>query len=144
MSYETSIVTSLWTSLGLEASVRGEVLGVERRRRWSDQEKLAILQSVGIGGATVSQVARRHDLRRQQIYAWRSELKQKGLLPQDAGPVFLPVEFPQVFPGGAEACPTSAGSARVEVVLRNGRSLRVDAHVDVAALTQLIQTVEAA
>ncbi|SFP92340.1 Transposase, partial [Tranquillimonas alkanivorans] len=71
--------------------MRGEILGVERRRRWSDEEKLAILQSVGIGGATVSQVARLHDLKRQQIYAWRSELKQKGLLPRDAGPVFLPV-----------------------------------------------------
>lgn len=124
--------------------MRGEILGVERRRRWSDQEKLAILQSVGIGGATVSQVARRHDLGRQQIYAWRSELKKKGLLPQDAGPVFLPVEFPQVALGGAEACPAYAGFARVEVVLRNGRSLRVDAHVDAAALTQLIQAVEAA
>lgn len=124
--------------------MRGEILGVERRRRWSDQEKLAILQSVGIGGASVSQVARRHDLRRQQIYAWRSELKQKGLLPRDAGPVFLPVEFPQVALGEAEACPASAGSARVEVVLLNGRSLRIDAHVDATALTQLIQTVEAA
>ena len=137
-------MTSFWTSLALEASVRGEILGVERRRRWSDQEKLAIVQSVGVCGATVTQVAQRHDLRRQQIYAWRSDLKKKGLLPQDAGALFLPVEFPQVVSGGAEACPASAESARVEVVLRNGRSLRVDAHVDATALTQLIQTVEAA
>ncbi len=27
----------------------GEVLGVERRRRWSDDEKLEILSEVGIG-----------------------------------------------------------------------------------------------
>lgn len=27
--------------------MRGEVLGIERRRRWSDDEKLAIVSSVG-------------------------------------------------------------------------------------------------
>ncbi|MEX5565703.1 hypothetical protein SM764_20000 [Pseudophaeobacter sp. 1A16562] len=30
--------------------MRGEILGVERRRRWSDEEKLAIVTSVGIDG----------------------------------------------------------------------------------------------
>lgn len=33
--------------------MRGEVLGIERRRRWSDEEKLAIFSSVGVDGATV-------------------------------------------------------------------------------------------
>jgi len=31
--------------------MRGEVLGVERRRRWNDDDKLAIVSSVGIDGA---------------------------------------------------------------------------------------------
>lgn len=124
--------------------MRGEILGVERRRRWSVQEKLAIVQSVGVCGATVTQVAQRHDLRRQQIYAWRTDLKKRGLMSQDAGALFLPVEFSQVDPGRAETCPPSAGPGEIEVVLRNGRSLRVDAHVDAVALTQLVQTVEAA
>ncbi|NSY40748.1 transposase, partial [Leisingera sp. ANG59] len=48
--------------------MRGEILGLERRRRWSDDEKLAIVLSVGENGATVSQVAQRHEIRRQQIY----------------------------------------------------------------------------
>ncbi len=43
------------------------IVGVERRRHWSDEEKLSILREVGIGGATVSDVARRHDLTRQHI-----------------------------------------------------------------------------
>ncbi|WP_404943754.1 transposase [Rhizobium ruizarguesonis] len=34
--------------------------------------------SVGVAGATITEVAHRHDLTRQQIYAWRSELKKKG------------------------------------------------------------------
>ncbi len=70
--------------------MRGEVLGVERRRRWDDEVKLAIVSAVGIDGATVTQVAHRHDVTRQQIYAWRHELKRKGLWSPDVGALFLP------------------------------------------------------
>ena len=57
-------------------SMRGDILGLERRRRWSDEEKLGIVLSVGMEGATVTQVAQRHDVTRQQLYAWRHELKK--------------------------------------------------------------------
>ena len=56
--------------------MRGEILGVERRRNWGDDKKLAIVSSVGVGGASVTQVAQRHDVTRQQIYVWRHELKR--------------------------------------------------------------------
>ena len=59
--------------------MRGEILGIERRRRWDVDEKLAIVSAVGVGSATVTQVAQRHDVTRQQIYAWRHDLKRKGL-----------------------------------------------------------------
>ncbi|NKC47803.1 transposase [Ochrobactrum anthropi ATCC 49188] len=51
--------------------MRVEVLGAERRRRWGDQKKLDIVMSIGIGGATVTDVAQRYDVTRQQIYTWR-------------------------------------------------------------------------
>jgi transposase len=35
--------------------------------------------SVGVDGASVTQVAQRHDATRQQLYAWRHDLKKKGL-----------------------------------------------------------------
>lgn len=124
--------------------MRGEILGVERRRRWSDEEKLAIVLSVGVCGATVTQVAQHHDLRRQQIYAWRHDLKKQGLLSSASEARFLPVELSQMAPNPAESCSPDAWSGQIEVVLRNGRSLRVDAHLDAVALTRLIQTVEAA
>ena len=76
--------------------MRGEILGVERRRYWGDDEKLAIVSAVGVGGATVTQVAQRHDVTRQQIYAWRHELKRKGLWSPDAGALFLPVDAPSI------------------------------------------------
>jgi len=61
-------------------AMRGELLGLERRRRWSDEEKIGIVMSVGFDGASVTQVAQRHDVTRQQIYAWRHDLKKKGFL----------------------------------------------------------------
>ena len=76
--------------------MRGEVLGVERRRRWSDEDKLSILSSIGIDGATVTQVAYRCDVTRQQIYRWRHELKKKGLWPLGEGMVFLPVRLDNI------------------------------------------------
>ncbi|WP_080517375.1 transposase [Cereibacter sphaeroides] len=48
--------------------MRQEILtGVERRRRWSDAEKRSILAEVGVNGARVADVARRHDLTWQHI-----------------------------------------------------------------------------
>ncbi|WP_353038634.1 transposase [Mesorhizobium sp. M1216] len=44
-------------------------------------------------GATATEVAHRHDVTRQQIYTWRSELKKKGLLSRSANAVFVPVDM---------------------------------------------------
>ncbi|MGH0218392.1 transposase [Sinorhizobium meliloti] len=40
--------------------MRVEILGQERRRRWRDEEKREIVMSVGVSGATVTEVAHRH------------------------------------------------------------------------------------
>ncbi len=45
--------------------MRAEILGQERRRRWTDQQRLEIIGSVGVNGATLAEVARRHDVTRQ-------------------------------------------------------------------------------
>jgi len=123
--------------------MRGEVLGVERRRRWSDEDKLSIVSSVGIEGATVTQVADRCDVTRQQIYRWRHELKKKGLWPLgDEGTVFLPVDFKVAEIAPPEPKPSPAVS--LELRLQGGRCLRFDSSIDEIALTRLIRAVDAA
>ena len=77
-------------------AMRVEILGQERRRRWRDDEKLAIVVSVGDAGATITEVAHQHDITRQQIYAWRSELKKKGLLSASSDALFIPVDMKAV------------------------------------------------
>jgi len=120
----------------------GLVLGVERRRRWTDEDKLAILAEVGVNGWTVADVARRHDLTRQHIYQWRREMRRKGLWPETDAPSFLPVEI--VAPSTTAETELSDVAAEVTVVLRNGRQLRCPVRIEDAALTRLVRLLETA
>ena len=53
---------------------RVEVLtGTARRRRWSDEEKAAIVAESRVPGAQASEIALRYGLHRNQLYAWRRE-----------------------------------------------------------------------
>lgn len=120
--------------------MRGDVLGVERRRRWSDDEKLAIVVAAGELGATVTQVAQRHEVTRSQIYGWRRDLNKKGLWSPAHATRFLSLDLPDI----PTAAPVQARSVPVELRLINGRCLRFDSSLDVEVLTRLIRAVEAA
>lgn len=122
--------------------MRGEILGIERRRRWDDDEKLAIVSAVGVGSATVTQVAQRHDVTRQQIYAWRHELKRKGLWSPDTGALFLPLDGSSVPDLPAVTNPVPA--VWIELRLAKGRMLRFESDIAEAALTRLIRAVDGA
>lgn len=124
--------------------MRGEILGFERRRRWSDAEKLGIVRSVGVDEATVTQVAQRHEITRQQIYTWRHEMKKKGQWSRDAGALFFPFDIPAHDVPAIAVTATVAAPMTVELRLRNGRSLHFDSNMAAVALTQLIRVVEAA
>jgi len=50
------------------------ITGVERRRRWSGEQKRAIVAAAFAPGAVVSDVARRADINTGLIYRWRQEL----------------------------------------------------------------------
>jgi transposase len=51
------------------------ITGPERRRRWSEEQKRAIVAESFAPGAVVSDVARRADISPGQIYRWRQELR---------------------------------------------------------------------
>jgi transposase len=52
--------------------------GPERRRRWSEEQKRAIVAASFAPGAAVSEVARRASISPGQIYRWRQELRAAG------------------------------------------------------------------
>jgi transposase len=126
--------------------MRQEILsGVERRRRWSDAEKLRIVMEAAADGALVSDVARRHDISRQHIYQWRRELRDNGqaLIGQSS---FVAVELTGRDESrdmiGPAADPGAGGAHHIEIMLRNGRSLRVMADVPDKVLHRLMRIAE--
>lgn len=123
--------------------MRAEILtGLERRRRWSDAEKLSILADADAPGATVTAVAARRDVTRQQIYHWRS-LRRKGLLGamSPADMTFLAVGSMET-PPPVVAAPCAP--AMIEIALTNGRVLKAAASTPTATLKRLICAVERA
>jgi len=74
-----------------ENTPRIQVLSVSdtgRRRRWTDDEKVRIVEESHGDGVTLAEVARRHEISRSQLYDWRYRHKI-GLL--GAGSPFLRV-----------------------------------------------------
>jgi transposase len=117
-----------------------EVLGVERRRRWSLQDKLRIVEETMQPGVTVTEVACRHGVAPSVVFTWR-RLAREGRL-GDAGPAFVPVEITPVPAQVPSAASPPRRTGLIEIVLRHGRRIRVDHEVDAEALRRVLQVVE--
>ncbi|RZI60458.1 MAG: hypothetical protein EOP14_01095 [Pseudomonas sp.] len=69
----------------------GEVLcGVQRRRRWTPEEKVRIVEETYLPGMSVSLVARRHGIGGNQIFTWRRLMAQGALTAATAGEEVVP------------------------------------------------------
>ncbi len=119
------------------------IIATERRRRWTDEEKLSILREVGVDGSSATDVARRHDIARPQIYRWRWNLRQKGLWPDPSGSVFLTLD-PPLASVEDKTAPADPGGPSAEIVLLNGRQLRLRGGMDDADVARLIRVAETA
>lgn len=56
-----------------------DVLGPEKRRRRTTQEKIAIVQQSFEPGMTVSLVARQHGVAASQLFLWRKQYQEGSL-----------------------------------------------------------------
>lgn len=71
------------------------VLGAERRRRWSYDEKVRLVEETLQPGETVCGVARRHGVAHSLLFTWRRQARQ-GRLGGDTEPALVPVEIAPV------------------------------------------------
>jgi transposase len=135
---------------------------VERRRRWPAEEKLRIMSEALEPGATVAAVADRNGVCRSQLYTWLRLARDERLpgisvTPQPAA-AFVPVRI------ASSAQPAASGNlprspmpacesrssvssrgrrpAQVEVVLTNGRIVKVDETIDPDALAGLLAVLD--
>src|SRR5260221_14779260 len=68
--------------------MRVEVLGgVERRRRWSRDDKMRIIEETLAPGAVVTEIARRHGIATSLVFTWRRRARLATVA--SAGPRLL-------------------------------------------------------
>ena len=134
---------------------------VERRRQWPTSEKLRILSEALEPGATVTAVADRNGVCRSQIYAWLRLARSDGLPGISVSPQasqFVPARIEALENTSASGCqprlpapafnsgsmvpPRGRRAKTVEVVLVNGRIMRVDECIDPDALARLVAALE--
>ena len=125
---------------------RGRVeiqVGAGRRRRWSDKAKGQIVAESYAPGAVVSEVARRHDISPQHLFAWRKAARAGVLsLPADEAPLFVPVVTgPRGAEPGMEAATRGPTTITIEI---GGAVVRAAAGVDPAWLRDVLRAVRAA
>jgi transposase len=117
---------------------RMEVIsGVARRRRWPRAVKARIVAESYAPGASATAVAVRHGLHRNQIFAWRRQLRNHTALVGAEAPAFVPVRLAS----SGETGPTMmAGSSRIEVIAA-GLTVRLGAGFDSGDLRRVLQIV---
>ncbi len=109
--------------------------GALGRRRWSPEAKARIVAESLAPGVVVSEVARRHDLVPQQLFAWRHQARKGQLaLPAEALS-FVPVTMAPEVPAAA---PTDA-TIEVEV---GGAVVRVPPGADAKLLAKVLRAVK--
>lgn len=68
----------------------GGLLGQERRRRWSPEQKLAMVRESLEPGQSVSVVARRNGINANQLFLWRKLYQDGSLSAVSAGEAMVP------------------------------------------------------
>lgn len=134
---------------------RVQVMGAERRRSWTVEQKREIVgESLG-PELTPTEVARKHGISTGQIYTWRQQMVSvPGAVVGRPRPRFTAVELspplPEPTPPALAAPPAPETAERspglpaglIEILLPGGVSLRVDAQVDGRALRCVLQALE--
>jgi transposase len=131
--------------------MRVEVLGgLERRRRWSQDDKARIVEETLVPGAKVTEVARRNGVAASVVFTWRRQARTV----EKVGPCFAPVQITAASEtSGVRAKPPSENDMRmrlvpaartglIEIDLGNRRRIRVDAQVDPETLARVLDVLE--
>jgi transposase len=135
------------------------ITGPERRRRWSDEEKLQLVSEACQPGNSVSQVARQRGISASQLFGWRRQALAKGLITDNrpapsAAPAltFSPVEVAEeaaspaareeVRPARRRKAGRSSGT--IEIALKSGDQVRVEGWADVSLVARIISALRRA
>jgi transposase len=112
------------------------ITGGAGRRRWPADEKARILEEAAAPGAVVSEVARRHGMAPQHLFAWRREARQRA---SESGLAFTPVVLTADPP---PSLPDVPSAPCIEIAIA-GALIRVPPGADARVLSMILQTLKA-
>ena len=115
------------------------ITSVQRRRRWSVEEKQRIVAESARPDRTVVQVARTHEITPNQLFTWRRQFLAASLAAEAGEGGFVPV---QIAGPASPARPSRDGSAgaqgRIAIRLPSGVEISVGADVAVEPLRRVL------
>jgi transposase len=121
--------------------MRVEVLGgVERRRRWSRDDKMRIIEETLTPGAVVTEIARRHGIATSLVFTWRRRARLATVA--SAGPRLVPVQVAAAESVRSIQAPAAIPARKrrgvIEIELGDGKRVSVDENVDADALGRVL------
>jgi len=131
-----------------------EIVGrVERRRKWSAEEKAALLAEIEAEGGRVTVVARRRGISESLLYNWRSAWKMAAALHSPDPVEFMPIgaighareASPPLLTGPelpAASRPDDDRAGMIEIALLGGARVSVDAFVKEKALVRVLRALK--
>jgi transposase len=122
------------------------ITSVERRRRWSREDKERLVAACFEPDAVISEIARMAGIHVSQLFRWRKELCRIEEPAKRATTTLVPVivsdAAPSAQPAATEpAMPTRRKRSDVTIELGRGRRVRVDSDIDTEALGRILDCV---
>ncbi|MFC1458489.1 transposase [Microvirga arabica] len=114
---------------------RLEIVDTGRRRRWSESEKIRIVEESLSAPRLASATARRHGISNQLLFAWRKAYRE-GRLGDEPG--FVPAQIVPDLPGTQ----LESGCPPVEIVSPTGWRVLVSRDCDEQALVRVVRILE--
>jgi transposase len=127
---------------------------VARRRRWTAEEKVEILDEAFRAGSSVAATSDRRGVSRALIYLWRRQAREGRIagvgLAEPEKSAFVPVHVAAITDQRCAAPPTRTARTareqrrvgRIEIALTNGRIIKVEECIDPAALALLVAALD--
>jgi transposase len=114
------------------------ITSVQRRRRWSRDEKLRIVAESARPGRTASQVARDHGIAPGQLFIWRRQLLSEAIASGIGGDGFVPVAVATEDAAATLSGSAGAGEHAIEIRLPNGIVIGVGSAVEIEPLRRVL------
>ncbi len=115
---------------------------VGRRRHWSDEDKVRIVEESLRGYRQGSATARRYGISRSLLSIWRREYRSGTFGAPEAGGGFVSLVIEGGPPASAEQPARVASNARIDITLTNGRGMTIPVSLAPSHLAALLAVLD--